>query len=102
MKRFFCLFILVYILSVNFTVNVNAQNDLVHPMYYFSHDQNMWGPDSAYGIDVEHTFFNVNINENYGFSQIESVFGQQFGVGVNMGIQALIKINFRSSWVLYR
>jgi gliding motility-associated-like protein len=96
MKRFFCLFILVYILSVNFTVNVNAQNDLVHPMYYFSHDQNMWGPDSAYGIDVEHTFFNVNINENYGFSQIESVFGQQFGVGVNMGIQALLRSTFEA------
>ncbi len=76
--------------------NLYSQNDLVHPMYYFSHDQNMWGPDSAYGIDVEHTFFDLNIDENYGFEQIESFLGQQFGVGVNMGIFALLRSSFEA------
>lgn len=95
MKNLINFFIFIFIITFS-SKGFSQQNDLVHPMYYFSHDQNMWGPDSAYGIDVDHTFFNVNINENYGFSQIESFLGQQFGVGVNMGILALLRSSFEA------
>lgn len=80
----------------SFSLNLSAQNDLVHPMYYFSHDQNMWGPDSAYGINVDHTFFNINIDESWGFSEIEEFLGQQFGVGMDLGIFAMLRSSFEA------
>jgi hypothetical protein len=76
----------IFSLLILFSISAFAQNDLHHDMYYFSHDQNMWGPDSAYGIDVEHTFFDVEIDESWGFSEVEEFLGQQFGVGMYIGI----------------
>ena len=79
-----------------FSYGVKAQNDLYHQMYYFSHDQNMWGPDSAYGIDIDHTFFDVEIDESWGFSEIEEFLGQQFGVGMDIGIYTLLRSTFEA------
>jgi len=45
----------------------------------------MWGPDYAYGIDVDHTFLILTLM-NLGISQISEFLGQQFGVGMNVGI----------------
>ena len=56
----------------------------------------MWGPDYAYGIDVDHTFFDIDINESWGFSQISEFLGQQFGVGMNVGIIALLRSTFEA------
>ncbi|MDD3860997.1 MAG: hypothetical protein PHW83_12420, partial [Bacteroidales bacterium] len=86
----------IIIILLGFSGKIISQNDLVHPMYYFSHDQNMWGPDWAYGIQVDHTFFDVNIDESWGFSEIEEVFGQQFGVGMEMGILAILRSSFEA------
>ncbi|HNQ68105.1 MAG TPA: gliding motility-associated C-terminal domain-containing protein [Bacteroidales bacterium] len=86
---------IVFVL-LGFSGKILSQNDLVHPMYYFSHDQNMWGPDWAYGIQVDHTFFDVNINESWGFSAIEEFLGQQFGVGMEMGILAILRSSFEA------
>lgn len=86
----------IFSLLILFGISAVAQNDLHHDMYYFSHDQNMWGPDSAYGIDVEHTFFDVEIDESWGFSEVEEFLGQQFGVGMNIGIYALLRSSFEA------
>lgn len=89
--------ILISFCLLNFALlSVGQNNTLHHPMYYFSHDQNMWGPDNAYGIDINHTFFDVNINESWGFSQISEFLGQQFGVGMNVGIIALLRSTFEA------
>lgn len=87
---------IIVLLILAFSARTYAQNDLVHPMYYFSHDQNMWGPDNAYGIDIDHTFFDINIDESWGFSEVTEVFGQQFGVGMNLGIFALLRSTFEA------
>ncbi len=81
---------------ISFSAKSFSQNDLVHPMYYFSHDQNMWGPDTAFGINVDHTFFDVTIDEAWGFSQVEEFLGQQFGVGMNLGIFAMLRSSFEA------
>lgn len=80
------------------TVSISAvsQNTLHHDMYYESLDQNMWGPDDAYGINVDHTFFDVTIDESWGFTQIQEFLGQQFGVGMNIGIFALLRSSFEA------
>ncbi|HPL03660.1 MAG TPA: gliding motility-associated C-terminal domain-containing protein [Bacteroidales bacterium] len=85
------------LLFILLSLNIFGQeNTLQHEMLYQSHDQNMWGPDDAYGIDVEHTFFDVDINESWGFSEISEAFGQQFGVGMNVGIIALLRSTFEA------
>ncbi|MCK9498333.1 MAG: gliding motility-associated C-terminal domain-containing protein [Bacteroidales bacterium] len=95
MKYFIKILYLFSLLA--FGLNTFGQNNtLQHEMYYYSHDQNMWGPDDAYGIDVNHTFFDVDINENWGFSQISEFLGQQFGVGMNVGIIALLRSTFEA------
>jgi gliding motility-associated-like protein len=87
---------IIFLILTLFSLGLFAQNDLVHPMYYFSHDQNMWGPDSAYGIDVDHTFFDVEIDESWGFSEVEEFLGQQFGVGMDLGIYAMLRSSFEA------
>lgn len=87
--------ILVFVASVNLVFS-QGENDLLHEMYYFSHDQNMWGPDTAYGINVDHTFFDIEIDESWGFSEVEEFLGQQFGVGMDMGIYALLRSSFEA------
>ncbi len=78
------------------SANMYSQNDLLHEMWYSSYDQNMWGPDDSYGIDVDHTFFDIEIDESWGFSQIEEFLGQQFGVGMDLGIYALLRSSFEA------
>lgn len=78
------------------TNTYSQSNTLYHEMHYYSHEQNMWGPDSAYGIDINHTFFDIEIDESYGFSEITEFFGQQFGVGFQGGIYALLASTFEA------
>lgn len=78
------------------SIGLKAQNDLHHEMFYSSHDQNMWGPDSSYGIDVDHTFFDIEIDESWGFSEVEEFLGQQFGVGMEIGLYALLRSSFEA------
>lgn len=87
---------LLLITVFTFSTGAFAQNDLVHEMWYSSYDQNMWGPDSAYGINVDHTFFDIEIDESWGFSEIEEFLGQQFGVGMDLGIYALLRSSFEA------
>lgn len=87
---------IIIFLLLTISISAVSQNTLNHDMFYFSHDQNMWGPDAAYGINVDHTFFDVNINESWGFSQISEILGQQFGVGMNIGIFALLRSSFEA------
>ena len=88
--------VLITILLFGGTNLFSQSNTLYHDMYYFSYEQNMWGPDSAYGIDVNHTFFDIEIDESFGFSQITEFFGQQFGVGFEAGIYALLRSSFEA------
>ncbi|MDD4149289.1 MAG: gliding motility-associated C-terminal domain-containing protein [Bacteroidales bacterium] len=90
--------ILLTLIIYGFTNSVLSQeeNNLLHEMFYFSHDQNMWGPDSSYSIDIDHSLFDVEIDESWGFSEISELFGQQFGVGANIGIYALLRSAFKA------
>ncbi|MDY0141860.1 MAG: gliding motility-associated C-terminal domain-containing protein [Bacteroidales bacterium] len=98
MKQTIKYFILLVIIIQGFSISVLAQgeNDLLHEMFYFSHDQNMWGPDDSYGIDIDYTLFDVEIDESWGFSEITEFLGQQFGVGVDIGIYALFRSAFEA------
>ncbi|MFP4663274.1 MAG: gliding motility-associated C-terminal domain-containing protein [Bacteroidales bacterium] len=71
-------------------------NQLQHFIHYSAYDQNMWGPDSSYDINVEHTFFDVNIDEEWGFTEITEIFGQEFGVGFVTGIDALLSSTYEA------
>ncbi len=86
--------IIIIILKIN---GFSQSNTLYHDIFYYSHEQNMWGPDSAYGIDVNHTFFDLEIDESYGFTEITEIFGQQFGIGFETGIYSLLS----STWEAY-
>ncbi|MFO7791121.1 MAG: hypothetical protein R6V32_11175, partial [Bacteroidales bacterium] len=90
----FCLFAVLFLLGKS----VLAQsNTLQHYIHYWAYEQNMWGPDSAYDIDVDYTFFDVNIDENWGFSEINSVFGQQLGVGFETGIESILSSTYTAT-----
>lgn len=65
-------------------------------MWYSSYDQNMWGPDWAYGIDVEQPIFDVNIDESWGFTEVTDILGMQLGVGFEVGIQAILASTFEA------
>jgi gliding motility-associated-like protein len=75
---------------------LSQENILQHNIHYSAHDQNMWGPDNAYGIDVEYTFFDININENWGITEITEIFGQEFGVGFQTGINAYLRSTYQA------
>ncbi len=92
MKKFFTLLIVIAFSIPLFSQN----NDLTHSMWYSSHDQNMWGPDWAYGIDVEQSLFDVNIDENWGFTEVTDILGMQLGVGFEVGIQAILASTFEA------
>ncbi len=96
MKINYKIFVLLIISFFEFSINLFSQNDLLHEMWYSSYDQNMWGPDNAYGIDVDHTFFDIEIDESWGFSEVEEFLGQQFGVGMDLGIYALLRSSFEA------
>ena len=96
MKKQNKIFILLVIAFCSVSTSIFSQNDLLHEMWYSSYDQNMWGPDDAYGIDVDHTFFDVEIDESWGFSEITEFLGQQFGVGMDLGIYALLRSSFEA------
>jgi len=86
----------IFLVLILISARAVTQNDLVHPMLYTSHDQNMWGPDTAYGINVDHTFFDITIDESWGFSEVEEFLGQQFGVGMDLGIFAMLRSSFEA------
>ena len=76
---------------------LNAQeNILQHNIHYSAYDQNMWGPDDAYGIDVDYTFFDLTIDEDWGFTEITEIFGEEFGVGFQTGIFAYLRSSFEA------
>ncbi len=96
MKRKLKIFALLVVAFCGVSTITFGQNDLLHEMWYSSHDQNMWGPDNSFGIDVDHTFFDIEIDESWGFSQVEEFLGQQFGVGMDIGIYALLRSSFEA------
>ncbi|NLA24287.1 MAG: hypothetical protein GX879_04900, partial [Bacteroidales bacterium] len=92
MRRIFTFIFLLILVQ-----NLFAQsNSLTHEMWYSSYEQNMWGPDWAFGIDVEETLFDVNIDESWGFTEITDFLGMQFGVGFEVGIQAILASTFEA------
>src|SRR6056297_2718641 len=95
MKRFIIFPIILMLFSLT-KVFAQDENMLQHFIHYSAYDQNMWGPDSSYDIDVEHTFFDVNIDEEWGFTEITEVFGQEFGVGFVTGIDALLSSTYEA------
>lgn len=88
--------ILSILLIFGATTLFAQENILQHNIHYSAYDQNMWGPDDAYGIDVEHTFFDVTIDENWGFTEITEIFGQEFGVGFQTGIFAYLRSTYEA------
>ncbi len=93
MKKTFTLLVLLFLIKF---LAYSQENDLEHQMWYSSYDQNMWGPDWAYGIDVETSIFDVNIDESWGFTQITDFLGMQLGVGFEVGIQAILASTFEA------
>lgn len=94
-KHILIAFLLIFAVNA-FAQDPNPENILQHNIHYWAHDQNMWGPDSSYDIDVEYTFFDVNIDETWGFEEVTEVFGQQLGVGFQAGIQALLSSTYEA------
>ncbi len=88
--------ILLGLLVIAEIQGIAQENILQHNIHYSAYDQNMWGPDDSYDIDVEHTFFDLTIDENYGFTEITEIFGQEFGVGFQTGIFAYLRSTFEA------
>jgi gliding motility-associated-like protein len=78
------------------TQGFSQENTLEHYIHYSAYDQNMWGPDDSYAIDVEYDFFDVTIDESWGFSEVTEVFGEEFGVGFETGIFAYLRSSFEA------
>ncbi|HXK80772.1 MAG TPA: gliding motility-associated C-terminal domain-containing protein [Bacteroidales bacterium] len=90
---------LLLIVTTLLVINIFAQdpeNNLSHEMWYSSYDQNMWGPDWAYGIDVDYSIFDFDIDESWGFTEIQDILGMQLGIGFQIGIQALLSSTFEA------
>ncbi|MFW5805331.1 MAG: gliding motility-associated C-terminal domain-containing protein [Bacteroidales bacterium] len=90
--------LLIVAFAVFQSINVSAQNNtLQHFIHYSAYEQNMWGPDSSYDIDIDYTFFDVDIDEQWGFTEITSIFGQQFGVGFVTGIETILASSYTAT-----
>ncbi|MGC9331707.1 MAG: gliding motility-associated C-terminal domain-containing protein [Bacteroidales bacterium] len=97
MNKFASLIVFV-VLAVGINHSLTAQNNtLEHYIHYWAYNQNMWGPDSAYDINIDYTFFDLNIDEEWGFTEITDIFGQQFGVGFVTGIEAILASSYTAT-----
>ncbi|OFY34182.1 MAG: hypothetical protein A2X01_04625 [Bacteroidetes bacterium GWF2_35_48] len=59
---------------------------LTHEIPYATYHQNMWGPNwSPFTLDFDYEFFHVQWDESYSWSEITTIFGEEFGVGFQAG-----------------
>jgi len=88
------LLILITFLAVLGIPGIFSQNILVHEIPYSTHDQDMWGPGSAFSLDFDYDLFNVQIDESFSEGWIEEILGTQWGVGVEMGMWMFLRSTF--------
>lgn len=68
---------------------------LTHNINYATYHQNMWGPSwEPFDLNFDYELFSVQWDESWSWSQITDIFGEQFGVGIDVGTWGLIASHF--------
>ena len=88
------LLLICSLLSIFGFSGLMSQNILVHEIDYSTHDQDMWGAGDAFTLDFDYDLFNIQIDDGFSEGAIEEILGQQFGIGIEMGVWVFLRSTF--------
>lgn len=93
------LYIFAFLVFLNFTVNVKAQQtSKTYNTPYHTDNQNLWQPGAGGLFTIDQDFFGFNWNDNTTVGNITSISGQNFGAEISAGtwgeLGSGITINF--------
>ena len=93
-KRYFII-VLSVLLLLSIGKSFAQDNILTHDIYFYSHDQDMWGAGDAFNLDFDYELFHLELSEGIQEGSIEDLgLLGTWGVGFEMGFWAYLSSTF--------